>query len=135
MNRINNILKNDIIQRRCAAILFIIWTILMVNERVREAFSTVWHINPVVLYVVPAVLLLLQFFFNKRVTWLLSFGIILAHIGKSIYDIIYYVNKDTQSSDLKAIEWDLQTISELIFILISYALICWFYIKIKPKKK
>lgn len=135
MSKIRDLLKQDLIQRRCAAILFILWTILMVNERVREAFSTVWHINPVVLYVVPAVLLLLQFFFNKVITWYLSFGIIVVHILKSCYDILYYIQIDVNREYLKAIEWNIQTVAELIFILLSYIAIIWFYISIKPRRR
>lgn len=134
MKRISAILKKDQIQRRCAIVLFILWTIMMVNERIREAFSTVWHINAIVLYVVPAVLLLLQFFFNRQITWFLSFTIIFAHILKSVYDITYYIIIDSKRDFLNAIKWDFQTIAELLFILFSYTLICWFYYKIKPVK-
>lgn len=134
MNKINQFLKRDNIQRMSYVVLLICWICIFLNTDLRMYITSYVDYLPLI-FITPVLLLVLQIMFNNIIIW--SF-ILISSIVYSLwtfFKIITYIIVDQHREYVHAIEWNAITILQLGIVVLSLIIFNWFLFKIKPIKK
>lgn len=133
MNKLNQSLKKDNVQRICYTVLLICWIFIALNAEFRFYITSSADYLPLI-FIIPVMLLVLQILFNNRVIW----SIILVCIGLFtlwIFIQMYMYIVMDYHRDYSHIEWKAGTVFQLLSTVFILILFNWFILKIKPVKR
>lgn len=133
MNKINQFLKKNNIQRRCYIALLICWVIIFLDADTRPYITSYVDYLPLV-FIIPVILLVLQILFNNRVLWVIILACIILYTLWTFLKAFTYIVVDQHKDYHNTLEWNAATIFRFVFIFLIFIAIIWFLFKIKPLK-
>jgi len=134
MNKINQFLKKDNIQRRCYIALLICWIIIFLNADTRHHITSYVDYLPLV-FIIPVILLVLQILFNNRILWVIILVCIILYTLWTFLKAFTYIVVEQHRDYYNTLEWNAATIFRFVFIFLIFIAINWFILKLKPIKK
>lgn len=132
MNKINQFLKRDNIQRRCYFVLLISWIVIFLNPDLRS-FVTSYDTYLPLIFIVPVLLLVLQLLFNNRIIWTMISACIVLYTLWTLIKMYMYIVVDSHR-DYSPVEWNAATVFRFGLIVLILIMFNWFIFKIKPVK-
>lgn len=134
LEKIKNILTKDFFQRVIYGLGFLLWTVLMWSSLMKYPFATSsLKISYLTLYLIPAIILIIQIVRNNKLLWVLIFGLFSSFILISlITGVIDWIERS--GNHVKAVNW---TLEDIIFIILYFGVLSgidWIIYYIKPKK-
>ena len=133
MNKINQFLKKDNIQRRSYVVLLIIWIFIFLNADIRYYITSYTDYLPLI-FIIPVLLLVLQILFNNRIIWFFIATCIGTYTLWQFFKIYTHIVINQHRAYSHAIEWNTEIIFRLGFGILILIAINWFLFKIKPLK-
>ena len=134
MEIIRNILTKDAIQRTIYGLGFLLWTAIMWDSLKNFPFSTSsLKVSYLILYLIPATILIIQIIRNNKLFWLLTFGLFSGYILVSLYLVSWDII-ERSGNHVKAINWSFKDIT---FLILSFGILCvidWIIYRLKPKR-
>ena len=134
MNKINQFLKRDNIQRRSYIALLLIWIFVFLNTNLRFYFYSGTDYLPLI-FIFPVFLFVLQILFNNKIIWM---GILVCTFTFALWKILMiytYIVVDIHKEYNQEMEGDTSMVFKWIFGLVVFLGFIWFLFKIKPFKK
>lgn len=135
LNKIKEIIVNDIVQRTIYGVGLIFWTGSFwetLSGELRYSISSL-GISYIYLYLLPAILLGLQILRNNRILWGVIFGLFSTYWIAALY-LLLSEAIERSGTHVKAIGWSLK---DFILILVFFAVlgfVGWVIFLIKPKR-
>ncbi|MFD1316721.1 hypothetical protein [Namhaeicola litoreus] len=134
IRKIKVILAKDLIQRVLFGIGLILWTFINWNGIIKNPNSeTSLGIANITLYLIPAIILLIQIIRNNKILWGLTFGLFTIYILTSLIMVIS--NAITRSGNhVKAIDWNVTQLIQIFVFFGVLGIIDWIIYQSKPSR-
>lgn len=132
--KIRGILKDERIQRIIYGLGLVFWTLISIQELIDfpQAESSL-GISYLTLYLIPAIILIIQIIRNNKFFWALVFGLFSAFILITLYlGITDWIERS--GNHVKAIDWTFEDVVTIIFYFAILSGIDLIIFKIKPKR-
>jgi hypothetical protein len=134
MEKIINILTKEAIQRTIYGLGLILWTLIMLESIRNFPFSpSSLKISYLTLYLIPAIILIIQILRNNKLLWLLIFTVFSCYILVSVFFLSWDII-ERSGNNVKAINWTLKEITIIILFFGFLGVIDWIIYNLKPKR-
>lgn len=134
VEKIRAILTKDVVQRTIYGLGIILWTLILWERLMNNPFSTSsLKISYLILYLIPAIILLIQIIRNNKLLWILIFGLFSGYILVSIF-LVTWDAIERSGNHVKAIDW---TFLDFAFIILFFGIlgvVDWIIYQLKPKR-
>ena len=132
--KIKSILAKETVQRLIYGLILLLWTVVMWDRLINFPLSiSSLKISYLTLYMIPAIILLIQIIRNNTLFWLVIFGLFTGYILVSLFSVLWDII-EKNGNHVKVIDWSFK---EIIFLILYFAilgLIDWVIYHLKPKR-
>ena len=132
--KIKSILAKETVQRLIYGLILLLWTVVMWDRLINFPLSiSSLKISYLTLYMIPAIILLIQIIRNNKLFWLVIFGLFTGYILVSLFSVLWDII-EKNGNHVKVIDWSFK---EIIFLILYFAilgLIDWVIYHLKPKR-
>lgn len=127
-------LKNDKIQRLIYSGILFLWIFVGVNfVKYKYDFSP-FYFDIFYEVIIPTVILTLPIIINRKIFWLLAFGLSIFHGIWTTYKIVLNYSFNFLRDYVPNSKWILKDIRTSVLLIVISFLVSWIIWKMKPKK-
>jgi hypothetical protein len=132
--KIKGQLTKDITQRVIYGVGLTLWTFLMWDRITEFPYATSsLGLSYMALFMIPALILLLQVIRNNKLLWGLIFGLVTTYIVVALYLVISDAI-ERSGNHVKAIDLKIKDVLLLLFVFAILFIADWTIYKIRPKR-
>lgn len=132
---ISDILKIDIVQRSLYGFGLILWIFIVIDDLKYYNSESSLGIKYIWLFSIPTILLIGQVIFNRKIFWVIIFGLIVTYSIWTLWNFFFLqVMIDYHRDHIPKSNWPFTDIITFLLLFVILFLINWTIWKMKPKK-